>query len=334
MPSISAPMPNSLFDGEIKNIATTSSLKPRLISEHVTNFKESINTWDKCMSQTYCKWPVIIGIVIGLLIVLSILTCITRCLCCGYSCCCSCFSFLNCCGCKGCCDGKRYKSNGRVGQKPVHLRDQGYVAPGAMMAGGINSSQSSRLTTNTTANKPINEDALPAMPSWDTATKVHVLDEDEVVNSTESEDKSSLYGQKVPLVIAGAATGMSSPSIQRSQDSFSRQLDLSVNNGYKSPVDPHQYRTYQNMSIPPSPTPNSEYRMGDNGVGYRSSPANSYINEYKPPIQIPNQNIMYAPPPFTPNRPDSPGPGRITPGRAYQSPLDQGSMMGYQGYRG
>ncbi|RKF77626.1 putative fibroin-3 related protein [Golovinomyces cichoracearum] len=333
MPSISAPMPNSLFGGEIKNIATTSSLQPRLIGEHVSNFKNSINTWDKCMSQTFCKWPVITGIVIGLLIVLSILTCITRCLCCGYSCCCSCFSFLNCCGCKGCCDGKRYKSSGHEGQKPVDLRNQGYVAPGAMMSGGMNSSQFSRLTTNTTANKPLNEDALPAMPSWDTATSVHVLDEDEVVNSTESADKSSLVGQKVPLVIAGAPTGMSSPSIQRSPDSFSRQPALSKNSGYRSPIDPNQYRTYDNMSIPPSPIPNSEQRMGNYGVGYRSSPTNMHIDEYEPRIQNPNQNAMYAPPPFTPNRLGSPGPGKIMPGRAYQSPQDQGSMMGYQGYR-
>ena len=56
----------------------------------------------------------------------------------------------------------------------------------------------------------LSEDALPPMPSWDSAAKKHVLTEEEK-NAVELGELDPTTGQKVPLMTGGAATGTSLP---------------------------------------------------------------------------------------------------------------------------
>ncbi|KUJ18459.1 uncharacterized protein LY89DRAFT_732016 [Mollisia scopiformis] len=58
---------------------------------------------------------------------------------------------------------------------------------------------------------PLSEDALPPMPSWDSAAKKHVLTEDEK-NGVELGELDPTTGQHVPLMTGAAATGISTPS--------------------------------------------------------------------------------------------------------------------------
>ena len=57
---------------------------------------------------------------------------------------------------------------------------------------------------------PLHEDALPPMPSWETAQKKHVLTEEEK-NAVELGELDPTTGQQVPLMAGGAGTGMSAP---------------------------------------------------------------------------------------------------------------------------
>lgn len=56
----------------------------------------------------------------------------------------------------------------------------------------------------------LSEDALPPMPSWETAAKKHVLAEEEK-NGVELGELDPATGQKVPLMTGAAATGTSMP---------------------------------------------------------------------------------------------------------------------------
>lgn len=160
----------------------------REISTDISEATNSVKSWSNCMAFTYCKWPVLIGIAVVGLMVLSIVTCIIRCACCGMSCCCSCFSFLKCCDCiGGCCDGKKNKPHKYLdnpGAAPPP--NQGYQPPSPMMTGGLRKEPPQyaafEVGKNGLAVEPkaqLSEDALPPMPSWETATKKRVVDDDE-----------------------------------------------------------------------------------------------------------------------------------------------------------
>jgi len=57
---------------------------------------------------------------------------------------------------------------------------------------------------------PLNEDALPPMPSWETAAKKHVLTEEEK-NAVELGELDPTTGQKIPLMAGGVGSGISAP---------------------------------------------------------------------------------------------------------------------------
>ncbi|KAI9673895.1 MAG: hypothetical protein M1817_002101 [Caeruleum heppii] len=138
---------------------------------------DTFSSWSRCMSKPYCKWPAIIGIIIGSLIVISLLWCCISCLCCGASCCGSCFS---CCG--NCCGRRRSK-----GQKPISNPTP--IPFGARMGGYQPTPQPPAYMEPQFATFDVskkghksgpsygNEDALPAMPSWETAQQRKVLEE-------------------------------------------------------------------------------------------------------------------------------------------------------------
>ncbi|RKF58073.1 putative fibroin-3 related protein [Erysiphe neolycopersici] len=289
------------------------------ITDHVSNVTTTFTSWDKCMLQSYCKWPAVIGIAIGGIVALSIISCVTRCLCCGYSFCCSCFSFLSCCGsCGGCCDGRRRKSDRYKSDLSSNNRNQGYSAPPPMMKGGFKESQVAHFPTSKANSSPLNEDALPAMPSWDTATSVHVLDDSADSKGMELNQINSSTGQKVPLLTAAAASGISSPLNQENaQIPFQSRSLSNINNGFVNPNDSSQRRVLQNFNSKYSPNPYSENMIGENGTMYGglSSPISG--RGYRPPLQSQYPEAGRS----TPIQAPYPEAGRSTP---IQAPYPEG----------
>ena len=122
------------------------------------------------------RWPAIIGIVVGSLILLSVLFCLVQCLCCGVSC-----AKMLCCCCRGC---------GRGGSKRPQFKDdyrqmpptpyQGYQPTPAPMYQGPH-------TATFDSSKKINDDSLPAMPSWDTA-RTHRVEDMSMAEQKHTED--------------------------------------------------------------------------------------------------------------------------------------------------
>jgi len=138
------------------------SLFTRDVVSDVTSAPQTFSSWDNCMAKSYCKWPAIIGIVIGSLIVLSVLFCIVQCLCCGYSC-----MQALCCCCKcGRGGSRRRDRSSRYKDDYAHMPPTPYSGyqptPNPMTYNGPS-------TAAFDVSRKVNEDSLPAMPSWDNA---------------------------------------------------------------------------------------------------------------------------------------------------------------------
>ena len=157
------------------------------------------------------------------------------------SCCCSCFSFLKCCDCcGGACDGKKNKPMKHLddpfGQAP---RNQGYQAPAPMMGGGLRPDSPPRFAQFEVGKNgfavekpaPLNEDALPPMPSWDDASKKHVMTEEEK-NAVELGELDPTTGQKIPLMNGAAVTAPPSPLNGPAHNPYGAQPGQAVSGGY------------------------------------------------------------------------------------------------------
>lgn len=129
------------------------------------------------------------------------------------SCCCSCFSCLKCCGsnCCGCCDNPRDKKHKHLDDdytkfQPNGPANVGYQAPVAMMAGGGGQPQFASFEVGPNGHAvapkvvPVNDDALPPMPSWETASKKRVMTAEEEKEGMELGDLDPSTGQKMPLM--------------------------------------------------------------------------------------------------------------------------------------
>lgn len=332
-------MQRSLWEGG-GNVITGYLLRPRTITEQVSTVKTTFSSWDNCMTQVYCKWPVIIALVIAGLIVLSVVTCIVRCLCLGYSCCCACFRCLSCCACcGGCCDGKRERPMKYMDAPTTSYNTQGYQAPAPMMRGAREAPQFATFESPSRSqnNSSVSEDALPAMPSWNTAAKKHVLEEVEEEKSA-VEPNTPTAGQRVPLVSAAAATGMSSPSIysQRDPSPFGPRPTPSTNSAYQQ----SNASLYNQSNMPParayagSPSP-------ENGAmsRFNQAPPMSPRFNQAPPMSPRFNQAPPMSPRFAPNRAGSPAssirsfqvpPNRIgSPASNYQAPPDRYASPGY-----
>ncbi|KAH7188681.1 uncharacterized protein B0J16DRAFT_99319 [Fusarium flagelliforme] len=150
------------------------------ISAKSDTFASAFSSWDNCMNIVWCKWPVIGVMIIGGLIIFSIVWCIIRCCCCGLSCCCSCCQCLKCCGnCCGACDPPRSSTK--------HLDDPYAPQPqhhGYRTEPPMNPSAPQYGVTQPIRNEPPqyaefetskkDDDALPAMPSWEGANSKKV----------------------------------------------------------------------------------------------------------------------------------------------------------------
>ena len=129
------------------------------------------STWNKCMSKTACKWPVIIGIILVTGIILSLLICLIRCMCCGLDCC---------CGCLSCCRSRRPKRSKYADNFPP-APYHGYQPtpnPAYNPGGAAPSAQFASFDVSKQHGGKVNEDSLPAMPSWDNAKERKVYEEE------------------------------------------------------------------------------------------------------------------------------------------------------------
>ncbi|KAF1991605.1 hypothetical protein K402DRAFT_459584 [Aulographum hederae CBS 113979] len=159
----------------------------RDVVQSANDVKNTFSSWDSCMSKTYCKWPVIVAIIIGSLIILSFLWCCVRCCCLGAECCCGCLSC-----CNACCPSPRKKGykqqenpappyypppQGFHQPQPYHAQYQSPIAPKYQSP----VQQPPQFATFDASSGKKNEDALPAMPSWDNAASSKVEVEDEAV---------------------------------------------------------------------------------------------------------------------------------------------------------
>ncbi|PIB01507.1 hypothetical protein CB0940_00980 [Cercospora beticola] len=159
-------------------------VQARDIADSVASVKNTLSSWDGCMSKAYCKWPVIIGIVVGGLIVLSIVLCIARCLCCGVECCCACCSCFN-----RCCPSPRGRGErGYEQAPPTPYQNQyqphppmhnPYFASGG--AGYRGNPSFAQTATFESSSQKVHEDSLPEMPSWKNASSRRIEHHDDDV---------------------------------------------------------------------------------------------------------------------------------------------------------
>jgi len=230
------------------------------------------------------RWPVIGIMIVGGLILFSVIWCVSRCLCCGLSCCCECCYCLKCCGnCCGCCDPPRGRKHKYLDEPfvPPHHAAGGYKAHEPMAAGpppGPSPFSPSPFpparSTEHVAGPPQyaefevgkkagaaaggHEDALPVMPTWESAGSKKVLVEEEEVemNQLKKPEASNTAGQNVPLMAgAGAVPGPVSPIPSPDHRSpYSPPAALGANGGYvgASATDPYTAggRGYNNFSGP------------------------------------------------------------------------------------
>ncbi|KAL2060382.1 hypothetical protein VTL71DRAFT_9777 [Oculimacula yallundae] len=293
MPHITTSMQRSVRRS-VGELLFDSLVGKRDIAGKVNDFKDSFSSWDKCMQASYCKWPVIAAIIVVGLILLSILTCIGRVCCCGASCCCTCFSFLKCCDCCGgdSCAGKK--------DKPMKHKDnpfqsdpqgyQGYQAPAPMMGGALHNAGQPMNVAAPQAPVPqyaqfevgknglyvepkvvpLNEDALPPMPSWEAAQKKHIA-ADEEKNAVELRELDPSTGQKMPLMAGAAGNGMSmppSPDVGQGPSPFAVRPGT-AGNGYMGDNQSQNQAAFNGNSRYGSPAPGP----GQGGYGARTPQA-------------------------------------------------------------
>ncbi|ELR10321.1 hypothetical protein VC83_07952 [Pseudogymnoascus destructans] len=246
-------------------------LQRRDLQASANNVKTSFSSWDNCMKATYCKWPIIAAIIVGGLILLSVVWCIVRCCCCGMSCCCSCFNCLKCCGdCCGCCNSpdKKHKHLDEPYFPPAFAPHGGYKAPDPMMSGGGAAGTPfspapayARFETGPNGMaidppKPVNDDALPPMPSWDSAAKRRISIEDEP-SAVELGELDPVTGQRMPVMTGAAGAG----AISRSDSSA-----IATASGGASPYGHPNGGGY--MSPGPNGRPNDQFSRNNSNGGY------------------------------------------------------------------
>ncbi|PQE15483.1 Fibroin-3 related protein [Rutstroemia sp. NJR-2017a WRK4] len=291
MPHITTAMEWSRRRG-IGEIMLDSFIRRRSVSGEISSVKDSFSSWSNCMAATYCKWPVIAVIVVGSLMIISVVWCI------------------------------------KLHDEPYFAPNQGYRAPDPMMGGGLGARPqppqyaSFEVGKNGFAVDPkstLSDDALPPMPSWETAKKVHVLEEEK--NAVELGELDPATGHKMPLMTGGASSHPPSPAVEQGSNNpygsrpgpggYMGAGGQSQNNlgGYGGSPNPGMANDplmgYRGTPPPPGAAPFG-YRgspspgpAGEQGMGYRGPPAG---RGYGSPSPGPNRGPYQSTP--------SPGPGR------------------------
>ncbi|KAL6249164.1 hypothetical protein RBB50_004227 [Rhinocladiella similis] len=231
-------------------------LLPRDIINDVKSAPETFSSWDKCMQKAYCKWPAIIGIVVGSLILLSLIWCFARCLCCGAELCACC---VRCCPC-GSSGRRRDRTKFQDDYSRMPPTPYGGYQPApapAPMAYGANP-MTPQFATFEEPSKKINEDSLPPMPSWDTAVKRRVEDTSEPLNPNYQSDlEMGRLEPPQPRMRGGYNTvpsGPTSPIPPQTHEEYfdhthSYQSDLGAQR-----INSNNYNNFQSVPLSPPPT--------------------------------------------------------------------------------
>ncbi|KAL2392348.1 hypothetical protein ABEF93_001667 [Exophiala dermatitidis] len=275
----------------------TYPLFARDVISEVKSAPETFTSWDKCMSKTYCKWPAIVGIVVGSLILLSIIWCFARCLCCGAELCACC---CNCCRPRRSRDRpSKYKDDySRVPPTPYG----GYQPTPAPMSYG-NPNMPQFATFDDPSSKKINEDSLPPMPSWDTATKRRVEETD--AHGDVEMGRLEAQSQRMRGGYNSVPTGPMSPSSLHPQGEYPNN---GLTHSYHSDLGAQRlapngsrYESFQSVPLSPPPT----YRTTSNAPSitadrFISGAASPSPNEhYHQPHDFHQQPSTYAPSSFS-----------------------------------
>ncbi|THC97734.1 hypothetical protein EYZ11_002781 [Aspergillus tanneri] len=138
------------------NPVTPFPIWVRDIGSELKSAPQTLSSWDNCMAKSYCKWPVIAAIIVGALIVISIIACVPY--------------------------NQPYNYPPPM-QPPVNDAYKTTPAPPVYRGAQVAHFDS---PSNHSAGK-YNEDALPAMPSWDNAVTRRVEDTDHHQDAMEME---------------------------------------------------------------------------------------------------------------------------------------------------
>ncbi|KAL4797689.1 hypothetical protein BDV19DRAFT_387118 [Aspergillus venezuelensis] len=280
---------------------------------------QTFSSWDNCMNKAYCKWPVIAGIIVGGVILLTVIACIVNCLCCGIRCC------TCCCSC--CCPKPRPK-RAKFADDPYH---QPPPMPAAMppvnntynnsyetgFQGGYQTPQApptyrgAQVARFDTPSSPglskMNEDALPAMPTWEQGVNRRVEDTSPQPDSVEMEPlrppqrtPSATAGgymappQRTPSANSGGymAPPQGTPSAPRAgPNGYMRPPPIRTNmqndyspdpHGYDEP-NPYDYHGQTTGVIGHSPYDNSPYDHSPYDQPYRDQSPGGDFHAMSPP---------------------------------------------------
>lgn len=260
------------------------------------------------MAESYCKWPAIIGIVIGSLIVISVIWCCARCLCCGAECCCGCLSCFN-----RCCPSPRRRNSGYEKPQSYPYNSQ-YQSPAPPMYFGAGYRAPQTATFDSPSNKNYNEDSLPAMPTWSTAQSRQVEDESVEMEKLdrhpsaqqqgllhqrhESEDSIEQDGDigrmQAGLYNQQAAPYEGQPNVYHEQNSYQGQANVYHEQNpyheqantyygqvspYQGPTSPHDYSQHQQFVGSPTSTAGPSMYP----PAYNRPPSSVYTSPYAAP---------------------------------------------------
>lgn len=158
------------------------------------------------------------------------------------------------------------------------FQNQGYQAPAPMMGGGLGGKpeppQYAQFEVGKSGlavePKTLSEDALPPMPSWDSAAKKHVVTEEEN-NAVELGELDPTTGQKVPLMTSAASPAIGGPpSPAHDPSPYGARPGQGVGgNGYIGVGgDAYGQPNSSNSGYRGSPSPGPGRGMGGPGRGY------------------------------------------------------------------
>lgn len=265
---------------------------------------ETFSSWDKCMAKSYCKWPVIVAIIVAAVIIIAILACVINCLCCGIQCC------TGCCRCLSCCCPSPRKNKGSRKQymddvSPYHQppppmpQATVYQPPPPVAPPTYRGAQIARFDTPSSpaASKTgfkVNEDALPEMPTWDNARTRRVED----TSSPRPEDMEMEplnQPRRSPSVPRSPASFMGPPARTGTTPSFYGEQNIHARRspGPQSPP-------AATAPLSPYDEPYGDYPYGMSPPGPTPAPAPYAPRQYTPMPSISPAPAAYTPSQYTP----------------------------------